>query len=125
MLTIDQLKFYLRRFRRDPRYGICVRHGGWTAFTRACGDSAKYLNRLVPTNPQNNWIPARVQLTLSRKVRQVLAGQLYILETPEGMTWCIEPHPRPLDVEPPPRNHPMYIEHTAIGPKIRRLPSNF
>lgn len=125
VLTVDQLKTYLRAFRHDPRYGICGVRGGWGAFARACGDSSKYLNRLVPESPQNVWIPAWVQATLSRKVRQVLSGQLYILEEAQGVRWCIEPNPKPLNVAPLQRNHRLYIDHTAIGPRIKKIQTDF
>lgn len=125
VLTCDQLRAYLRRFRTDARYGICGYRGGWGAFVRGCGDAGKYLNRLVPERPRALWIPAAVQLTLSRKVRQVLSGQLYLVETPEGVTWRIDANGKPLQIEPPQRTHRLKIDHTQLGIRIRKLPFDF
>lgn len=126
VLTITQLRHYLRKIWRERRYGVCHIHGGRAAFMRFCGIEWKWLiiTRLLPEVSESEYLSARAQRILSRKVLQLLRGEVIFVDDGHGKaTWRPvlgrkEP-PVAADIRPP--DHEFRIEHTAIGPKIRRL----
>jgi hypothetical protein len=130
ILTLTQLRHYVRLFWTDRRYGISHIKGGKTAFLRFVGEEHKHhiLLKLVKTTPGSEYLSARLQRILSRKVLQVLRGEVIFIENgPITATWrpllgCPEP---PMPDELPPRDHEFRLEKTVLGPRIRRIQSGF
>ena len=127
VLTLTQLRHYLRLFWSERQYGICHIPGGKAAFLRWCGDAAtgnQIREKLLAQNPRSEYLSARLQRILSRKVLAVLRGQvIFVEDTPGTATW------RPLLGSPEPPvpgelvapDHQFRIEHTPVGPRIRRF----
>jgi hypothetical protein len=130
ILTLTQLRHYLRLFWGDRRYGISHVIGGKTAFLRFCGEEHKHhiLLKVVKADPQSEYLSARLQRILSRKVLQVLRGEvIFIQNGPNTATWrpllgCPEP---PMPEELPARDHEFRVEKTVLGPRIRRIQTGF
>ena len=126
VLSLCQLRHYVRLFWTDRRYGVCHIPGGKAAFLRFCTPRlASYVSqRITPDKPSSEYFPADLQRLLSKKVHQVLRGQIIFVEVDaKTATWrplLHAPEP-PLEHFIPFHDHHFRIEHTAIGPKIRRL----
>ena len=130
ILTLDQLRYYIRAFKRDPRYGIAGLPHGFAAFVRFCGLDLKWQlkAKILPDTAYSNWLPARVQRRLSSKVRQVLKGQvIFVPASRQHSTWKAvfdSPVP-PVPGDIPHRDHEFLLERTVVGPKVRRFPAGF
>jgi len=129
VLTLTQLRHYVRLFWSERQYGICGLHGGKAAFLRFVGEEyAQHLRaKLLADPPQSEYLSKRMQRMLSRKVLQVLRGQIIFVETPKGATWrpmLGAPEPPVVDALPY-RDHEFRLEKTPFGPKIRRLQGGF
>lgn len=130
ILTLTQLRHYVRLFWTDRRYGICGLQGGKTAFLRFCGEDwkAQIVTKIIRDPPESEYLSARLQSTLSRKVLQVLRGQVIFIEnSPKTATWrplLGAPEP-PVPDELPARDHEFRLQMTVVGPKIRRISTGF
>jgi hypothetical protein len=126
VLTLSLLRHYLRKFWTDRVYGICGIQGGKEAFLRFCGEEFKYLikDTLLREEPLSEYLPARAQRMLSRKVRQVLRGEvIFVQDSGKTATWrpiLGAPEP-PVPHELPAKDHEFWLQKTPFGPKIRRL----
>lgn len=131
VLTLSQIRHYVRLFWTERAYGICGIHGGKRAFLRFVGDQyqAQVLAKIVSKKPLSEYLSAPLQRVLSRKILQVLRGEVIFYEVPRGQTtW----RPMLKDAQPPlpflsapPRQHEFRIEHTVMGPKIRRVMTGY
>lgn len=127
VLTLSQLRHYVRLFWQERRYGICSVYGGKAAFLRFVGDEfARHLQAKI-LGDESDYLSKPFQRVLSRKVLQVLRGQVIFVETATGATWrpmLGSPEP-PCELEIPHRDHEFRLEKTVLGPKIRLLPTGF
>jgi hypothetical protein len=129
VLTLAQLRHYVRLFWTERRYGICALNGGKAAFLRFVGPeyTQHVRDKLLAQPPKSEYLSKPLQRLLSRKVLQVLRGQVIFVEVDSGATWrpmlgCPEP---PDEDFRPMRDHEFRVERTVIGPKIRKLPIGF
>lgn len=127
VLTLGQLRYYFRRFWEERAYGISHVTGGKAAFLRYCGDDAvgyQIRDKILSKEPRSEYLSAQLQRVLSRKVLAVLRGEVIFVEDGGGRaTWrpvLGEPEP-PIPGEVLRPDHQFRIEHTAIGPRIRRF----
>jgi hypothetical protein len=124
ILSLTQLRHYIGLFWTDRRYGICHIRGGKQAFLRFCGSPLDQQIRMKLLNRESEYFGADLQRQLSRKVLQILRGHIIFVPTSDTeATWkplMDAPQP-PLEGLVPFHDHHFRIEHTAIGPKIRRL----
>lgn len=131
VLTLSQIRHYVRLFWTVRAYGICGLIGGKRAFLRFVGEQyqAQVLAKIVSKKPISEYLSAPLQRVLSRKILQVLKGEVIFVEISGGQTtWkpmLKNPQP-PLPFESaPPREHEFRIEHTVMGPKIRRVSTGY
>jgi hypothetical protein len=126
ILTLTQLRHYVRLFWTDRRYGICGLAGGKQAFLRFCGGDPVIRHaihyRLLLGHTE--WLPEAQQRLLSRKVGQILRGEVIFIEVaPRTATFrpmLGAPEP-PIPGAVPFYDHQFRLEHTVMGPKIRRI----
>lgn len=131
VLTLSQIRHYIRLFWTVRGYGICGLHGGKDAFLRFVGDEyrAQVLAKITSKTPLSEYLSAPLQRVLSRKILQVLKGEVIFVEQPGGkVIWkplMKSPQP-PFPVEmAPPREHEFRWEWTVVGPKIRRVMTGY
>lgn len=129
VLSVSQLRYWIRKFRQEREYGVCHIRGGWGAFLRYVGYPLAFQvqQRLSPAAvPDAHYLSAKAQRAISRKVWAVLRGEVIFVELRGGPTSAtfkptlghLQP---PLPDSVPVYEHPMRVEWTPIGPKLRRL----
>lgn len=124
VLSLVQLRHYVNLFWTDRRYGICHIRGGKAAFLRFCGERLTHHIQDKLLDQDSEYFPADLQRQLSKKIQQVLRGQIIFVPVNDGQaTWkplLSAPQP-PLDDGVPFYDHQFRIEHTALGPRIRKI----
>lgn len=126
--SLDELRYYLRKFWADPVYGIVTVYGAKSAFLRACEMDAPYFKKIFIENPpQAEFLSAKTQRRISTKVRNVLTGKIHYETDPlkphRALGVLDENGTPPGEMEMIPREVRFNLKWSRFGPRIARLPS--
>src|SRR5262245_23197159 len=80
IFSLDELRYYCRLFWRERKYGISHIEGGQLAFIKHCGynDRRSFEGVLIYDPPEYEFMSSKRQAAVSRAVRMVLDGKLYV-----------------------------------------------
>lgn len=124
--SLDELRYYARKFWNDRIYGICGVEGAKNAFSAACGLRHQYLKKLlVDDPPQLQFVRADTQRRISKAVRNVIMGKIRYVTDPKRIRRAIgvyDPNGMPLEgVREAPRAVEFALRKGLFGPRLHRL----
>lgn len=124
--SLDELRYYLRKFWTDRMYGVCHITGGKAAFCNACGMVQGYFKSVfVDDPPKMQFLRAETQRRVSKAVRNVLTGKIRYetdLRNVRHAIGKLDPEGRPpAGVKEFPRVTEFQLQWSRLGPRVHRL----
>lgn len=128
MLSLDELRRYIRLFWTDPEYGLCTVPGAFTLFRQTCQLHSVYFRKLfLDVPPQMEFLAASRQRLISRAVLNVLSGRIHYEPHPTRLRRAIGVYDAqgapPAAIPPLRRDVQFALRSSALGPRVYRIPN--
>lgn len=126
VLSLDELRHYLRKFWSDPVYGIVNVKGAKAAFLRAVGiGSGAFLALFIHEPPGFQFMGRKTQRAISKAVLNVLHGKIHYETDLRRINYAIgvyDPAGQPPQGAPALAREVRFLLHqTRFGPRIARI----
>lgn len=125
VLSLDELRRYLRLFWSDPEYGLAPVAGAFSAFIRACDVSAQHFrNIFLLEPPRQQFMGNDLQRRVSKAVLNVISGRIHYETDPKQVSRALgiyDPTGAPPGKIPPLRRDIQFtLRTTPYGPRLSR-----
>lgn len=127
VLSLDELRRYIRLFWLDPEYGLSEVRGAYQVFRRKCQLDTTYFRRLfLMQPPEMEYLSQSRQRLCSKAVLDVLTGRIHYEENPHNLCRAVavyDPHGTPPGgIAAMKRDIPFSVRFERFGPRLHRLP---